>query len=185
LGLNEAAVAAAWRGDVDRLLAERIWVLEPTPSDRSIEMADLSPLRRAEDFVHFVEAFPGESDRGPAIFHVETRSIDRPVCRGGMGRSSELQEKYARVCQIAVAETVGYSGKLVFDTSKPDGTRRKLLDSSLILSSTLRNSRNGVAVPQTVTNGAWSIPFGTPRNMVSRSSLSEKVRATVCPFLQC
>lgn len=29
-----------------RLLAERMWVLEPTPSDRSIEMADLSPLRR-------------------------------------------------------------------------------------------------------------------------------------------
>ena len=45
-----------------------------------------------------------------------------------------LQEKYARVCQIAVAETVGYSGKLVFDTSKPDGSPRKLLDSSLILS---------------------------------------------------
>src|ERR1700738_5653595 len=36
----------AWRGGVDRLLAERMWVLEPTPSDRSIEMADLSPLRR-------------------------------------------------------------------------------------------------------------------------------------------
>jgi len=34
------------RGGVDRLLPERMWVLEPTPSDRSIEMADLSPLRR-------------------------------------------------------------------------------------------------------------------------------------------
>ena len=34
----------------------------------------------------------------------------------------------------AIAETVGYTGKLVFDTSKPDGTPRKLLDSSLILS---------------------------------------------------
>ena len=29
-----------------------------------------------------------------------------------------------------VAETVGYAGRLVFDTSKPDGTPRKLLDSS-------------------------------------------------------
>ena len=29
-----------------------------------------------------------------------------------------------------VAETVGYAGRLVFDTRKPDGTPRKLLDSS-------------------------------------------------------
>ncbi|HEY0973761.1 MAG TPA: GDP-L-fucose synthase [Solimonas sp.] len=31
-----------------------------------------------------------------------------------------------------VAETVGYRGELVFDTSKPDGTPRKLMDSSLL-----------------------------------------------------
>uniref|UniRef100_UPI001112510C NAD-dependent epimerase/dehydratase family protein n=1 Tax=Acinetobacter baumannii TaxID=470 RepID=UPI001112510C len=30
----------------------------------------------------------------------------------------------------AVARTVGYNGKIVFDTSKPDGTPRKLLDVS-------------------------------------------------------
>jgi GDP-L-fucose synthase len=30
----------------------------------------------------------------------------------------------------AVAETVGFSGEFIFDTSKPDGTPRKLLDSS-------------------------------------------------------
>ena len=30
----------------------------------------------------------------------------------------------------AVAQTVGYRGSLIFDTSKPDGTPRKLLDSS-------------------------------------------------------
>lgn len=29
-----------------------------------------------------------------------------------------------------VARTVGYTGKIVFDTSKPDGTPRKLLDVS-------------------------------------------------------
>ena len=33
-----------------------------------------------------------------------------------------------------VAETVGYRGKIVFDTSKPDGTPRKLCDTSLLRS---------------------------------------------------
>ena len=32
--------------------------------------------------------------------------------------------EFARV----VAQTVGYTGEIVFDTSKPDGTPRKLLD---------------------------------------------------------
>jgi GDP-L-fucose synthase len=32
----------------------------------------------------------------------------------------------------AVAKTVGFKGKLIFDTSKPDGTPRKLLDVSLL-----------------------------------------------------
>lgn len=32
----------------------------------------------------------------------------------------------------AIAEVVGYDGKLVFDTSKPDGTMRKLLDVSFM-----------------------------------------------------
>jgi GDP-L-fucose synthase len=31
-----------------------------------------------------------------------------------------------------VAEVVGYGGKLVFDTSKPDGTMRKVMDVSRI-----------------------------------------------------
>ena len=31
-----------------------------------------------------------------------------------------------------VADTVGYKGKLVFDSSKPDGTMRKLLDVSIM-----------------------------------------------------
>lgn len=33
---------------------------------------------------------------------------------------------------IKIAEVVGYSGHIVFDSSKPDGSPRKLLDSSLI-----------------------------------------------------
>jgi GDP-L-fucose synthase len=32
-----------------------------------------------------------------------------------------------------IAEVIGYKGKLVFDTSRPDGTPRKLLDSSRLI----------------------------------------------------
>jgi GDP-L-fucose synthase len=39
------------------------------------------------------------------------------------------------ICELAeiVARTVGFGGKLVFDSTKPDGTPRKLMDSSRIL----------------------------------------------------
>jgi GDP-L-fucose synthase len=35
---------------------------------------------------------------------------------------------------LMLAETVGYKGRIVFDTSKPDGTPRKLMDSSKVRS---------------------------------------------------
>ena len=40
-------------------------------------------------------------------------------------------EEYS-IRQLAelIAETIGFTGKLVFDTTKPDGTPRKLMDSS-------------------------------------------------------
>jgi GDP-L-fucose synthase len=38
----------------------------------------------------------------------------------------------AEVAQV-IADTVGFTGKLVFDTSRPDGTPRKLMDSSRLL----------------------------------------------------
>jgi GDP-L-fucose synthase len=31
-----------------------------------------------------------------------------------------------------IASTVGYSGEIIYDHSKPDGTKRKLMDSSLL-----------------------------------------------------
>ena len=43
----------------------------------------------------------------------------------GCGKDSTIAE-FART----VAEVVGFRGKIVYDTSKPDGTPRKLLDIS-------------------------------------------------------
>lgn len=62
------------------------------------------------------------------VFLLKHYSDDRPI-NVGAGKEISIADFAA-----AVAETVGYTGKLVFDTSKPDGTPRKLLDSSLILS---------------------------------------------------
>jgi len=62
------------------------------------------------------------------IFLLKNYSDGLPI-NVGAGKEISIADFAA-----AIAETVGYTGKLVFDTSKPDGTPRKLLDSSLILS---------------------------------------------------
>ncbi|KJC49482.1 EpiA [Bradyrhizobium sp. LTSP885] len=62
------------------------------------------------------------------IFLLKTYSSVLPI---NVGSGDELS-----IADFAamVAEVVGYEGKLVFDASKPDGTPRKLLDSSRIRS---------------------------------------------------
>jgi GDP-L-fucose synthase len=47
----------------------------------------------------------------------------------GVGEDISIKELAEMIKEIA-----GYKGKLVFDTSKPDGTPRKLLDVSKLLS---------------------------------------------------
>jgi GDP-L-fucose synthase len=44
------------------------------------------------------------------------------------------EEVSIRDLVFLLADVVGYEGKIVFDTSKPDGTPRKLMDSSKIQS---------------------------------------------------
>ena len=48
-----------------------------------------------------------------------------PIINAGVGKDLAIAELAA-----LVAETVGFSGKLAFDASKPDGTPRKILDVS-------------------------------------------------------
>ena len=43
---------------------------------------------------------------------------------------AELREITIRQLAEQIVETVGYQGKLTFDSSKPDGTMRKLTDPS-------------------------------------------------------
>ncbi|WP_407123192.1 GDP-L-fucose synthase family protein [Bradyrhizobium sp. STM 3561] len=76
-----------------------------------------TPLREFLNVDDFADA---------CVFLVKNYSSDQPI---NVGSGDELS-----IAEFAttVAEVVGYGGKLSFDTSKPDGTPRKLLDSSRI-----------------------------------------------------
>lgn len=52
-----------------------------------------------------------------------------PLINVGSGRDLTIRELASAVCAV-----LGFDGELVFDSTKPDGTPRKLLDSSKLLS---------------------------------------------------
>jgi GDP-L-fucose synthase len=64
-------------------------------------------------------------DMADACIHLMKTYSDQELVNIGTGEDITIAE-FARV----VAATVGYSGGISFDTSKPDGTPRKLLDVS-------------------------------------------------------
>ena len=61
------------------------------------------------------------------VFLLETYS-DTPHVNVGTGQEVTIADVAHLVCQ-----TVGFTGTLAFDTSRPDGTPRKLMDSSRLL----------------------------------------------------
>ncbi|MEO0961447.1 MAG: GDP-L-fucose synthase [Pseudomonadota bacterium] len=86
--------------------------------DKSYEVwGSGSPLREfmyaddcADALVHLLKSYSGES-------HVNV----------GTGEEVSIRELAETMCEV-----VGFEGDLVFDASKPDGTPRKLMDSSLL-----------------------------------------------------
>lgn len=66
-------------------------------------------------------------DLAEACLHLLTLEDPPPLVNVGAGSDVTI-----RHLAELVAATVGYEGKIVNDTSKPDGTPRKLMDSSLI-----------------------------------------------------
>lgn len=81
--------------------------------------------------------FLWSEDMAEACVHVMERVNFSDLCptTGEPIRNTHLNIGTGREVSIAelaqlVAETIGYSGRIVFDTTKPDGTMRKLTDPS-------------------------------------------------------
>ena len=64
-------------------------------------------------------------DLADACVHLMERGYDGPIVNVGTGEDVTIRELAETVMQV-----VGFNGRIVFDTSKPDGTPRKLLDVS-------------------------------------------------------
>lgn len=66
-------------------------------------------------------------DAGSAIVHLCKHYSGYRHVNVGYGEDVTIAELASRVCEV-----VGFDGEIVFDKSKPDGTPRKLMDSSLL-----------------------------------------------------
>ncbi len=68
-------------------------------------------------------------DLAAACVHLMEQDYDGPLVNIGTGEDVTIRE-----LAEAVMKAVGFQGRIVFDTSKPDGTPRKLLDVSRLAS---------------------------------------------------
>jgi GDP-L-fucose synthase len=68
-------------------------------------------------------------DLADACVHLMERDYDGPLVNVGTGKDVTIRELAETVMQV-----VGFQGRIVFDSSKPDGTPRKLLDVSRLTS---------------------------------------------------
>jgi len=83
-------------------------------------------------------------DLADACVHLMESGADDVLVNVGVGEDVSIRQLAELVCEV-----VGFDGQLVFDTSKPDGTPRKLMDVSLLASRGWRAStglREGIAL---------------------------------------
>ena len=82
-------------------------------------------------------------DLADACVHLMQSGYDGPLVNVGTGEDVTIRELAATVMEV-----VGFTGEIVFDASKPDGTPRKLLDVSRLAALGWRAStglRDGIA----------------------------------------
>ena len=101
---------------------------DPSPDDKVVIWGTGAPYREflhvddLADACHFLMNLPETIYSSLLTLHSSPALINI-----GTGEEVTIRE-----LALLVKETVGFSGELGFDTSKPDGTPRKLMDSSLI-----------------------------------------------------
>ena len=92
-------------------------------------------------------------DLADAAVHLMQHYSDEDIINVGVGKDISIAE-----LATLMAEVVGFSGEIVYDTSKPDGTPRKLLDVSRLHAQNWRASidlRDGV-----VDTYRWFLDYG-------------------------
>jgi GDP-L-fucose synthase len=72
-------------------------------------------------------------DCADALVFLMKNYSDSRVINVGTGQEVTTGELASKICEV-----IGYTGRLIFDTTKPDGMPRKLLDSSRVLQLGLR-----------------------------------------------
>ncbi len=90
-------------------------------------------------------------DLADACVHLMEAGYDGPLLNVGMGADVSIRELAETVMDV-----VGFKGRIVFDSSKPDGTPRKLLDVSRL---TALGWRARVALGQGIRMAYRSAPF--------------------------
>lgn len=107
-------------------------------------------------------------DLAEACVHIMETGCEYPTVNVGAGTDVTIAELAG-----LVAEVVGFRGNIVFDTSKPDGTPRKLLDVSRLNSAGWRAKtplRKGIEL--TYQAATW--PGKTPQNQERARSQDEQ-----------
>jgi GDP-L-fucose synthase len=95
-----------------------------------IRKAHEAKIRGDEEYVVWGSGTPRREflyvdDLADACVHLMERDYDGPLVNIGTGEDVTIRELAETVMQV-----IGFNGRIVFDTSKPDGTPRKLLDVS-------------------------------------------------------
>ena len=78
-----------------------------------------SPLR---EFLHV-------DDCASAITHLLKKKVSNDLINVGSGKDISIQD-----LATLISDLIGFSGRIVFDETYPDGTPKKLLDNSIIKS---------------------------------------------------
>ena len=111
-----------------------------------------APERRCREFMHV-------DDCADALVFLMKTYSDARMINVGTGEEVSIGELARKVCDV-----VGYTGQLTFDTSKPDGMPRKLLDSSRVLAMGWRGRLRSTMVCGKPTGGFWKASASAAAN---------------------